>query len=256
MDVRWITAFVDRPAAGFDATVAFWATAAGATRSAWRGEHDEFATLVPVDGSDAHLRVQRTDDGRAGSHIDLHVADVRQGVAACTGAGASLRDENGTYAVLTSPGGMAFCVVPHRGEQTRQGPVVLGPRGTATLVDQVCIDVDPDALDTEARFWTTITGWAPVASSAPEFVPLDRPPAMPLRLMLQARDRPSGPTTCHLDLACEDVPAAVADHEALGAVAGSVHRHWTVMADPSGVEYCCTGRRPDGGRLPPADSSG
>lgn len=256
MDVRWITAFVDRPGRGFDAAVSFWASVAGATRSPWRGARDEFATLVPIDGSDAHLRVQRTDDGRAGSHIDLHVADVREGVAACKGAGASLRRDHGSYAVLTSPTGMAFCVVSHRDEQTRQRPVVIGPRGTATLVDQVSIDVDPEALDTETRFWTTITGWAPIASSAPEFVPLDRPPEMPLRLMLQARARRSGPTTCHLDLACEDVPAAAAAHQSLGAVAGSVHRHWTVMVDPSGVDYCCTARRPDGGRLPPADSGG
>jgi hypothetical protein len=74
---------------------------------------------------------------------------------------------------------------------------------------------------------------------------------MPLRVMLQRCDGPSGATRCHLDLACDDVPAAVQEHQALGASVVAALHYWTVMADPSGTEYCLTRRRPATGSLPP-----
>ena len=85
--VGWITAFIDRPAATFDACSAFWAQATGATISPLRGDDHEFATLVPP-GGDAYLRVQRTTDGSAGSHLDLHTSDVGDLVEAALALGA------------------------------------------------------------------------------------------------------------------------------------------------------------------------
>ena len=246
MDVRWITAFVDRPGdAGFAATVDFWSQVSGSSLSPWRGDHDEFATLVPDDGADPHLRVQRTQTtDAAGSHLDLHVPDVRAGAAECVELGASVTADHGGYVVLVTPGGMPFCVVRHQGERRRQAPVAVGGAPVDTLLDQVCVDADPDRFADEVRFWSGVTGWSPLPARAPEFVPLDRPSTMPLRVLLQRRDAPSGRTSCHLDFACDDVVAATAAHEALGASSVSPHRHWTVMADPSGAEYCLTGRRP------------
>ncbi|MEZ5247489.1 MAG: VOC family protein [Acidimicrobiales bacterium] len=243
MEVRWITAFVDRGPDRFDPTVEFWSVISGTSVSAWRGSDTEFATLLPSDGSDAHLRLQRTRGGSSGSHIDLHVADVRAGAEECVGSGAATLDDNGDFVVLASPGGMPFCIVGHHGEEHRQRPVVSAPGGAATLVDQVSIDCDPDVFDDEVRFWSSITGWPPLPARAGEFVPLDRPAALPLRIMLQRRAQALGPTSCHLDLACDDVAAAVDQHVGFGAALIARHDRWTVMADPSGVAYCLTSRR-------------
>ncbi len=144
-----------------------------------------------------------------------------------------------------------FCIVPHHGEHRRQHPVARGAGGPKTLVDQIAIDCDPDPFDDEVHFWASVTGWAPLAARAPEFVPLDRPSDMPLRIMLQRRSRASGVTSCHFDLACEDVPATVEAHEALGGSRVSASTFWTVMADPSGTHYCLTQRQPATGVLPP-----
>ncbi len=75
MAVHWLTAFIDHPTAGSDSVVRFWQVATGSAVSARRGDRGQFATLLPPDG-DSYLRVQETDDGSAGIHIDLHVDDV------------------------------------------------------------------------------------------------------------------------------------------------------------------------------------
>ena len=111
------------------------------------------------------------------------------------------------------------------------------------------LDVDVDAFADEVRFWSELTGWSPLHGRSTEFVPLDRPQGMPLRVMLQRRARASGSTSCHIDLACDDVIASVADHQSLGATVVAVHELWTVMADPAGSEYCLTSRQPRTGVL-------
>lgn len=249
VEVRWVTAFIDRGREVFEPAVEFWSEIAGSSPSAFRGVSGEFATLVPLDGSDAHLRVQRTSSGWSGSHIDLHVVDARTAAQECVERGASVVEDHGGYVVLATPGGMPFCVVRYHGEHVRQRAVASYPSAALVLVDQVSIDCDPDRFDDEVDFWSAITGWAPVAARAPEFVPLDRPVAMPLRIMLQRRMRAVGATSCHVDLACDDAAGAVDDHRRLGATVLEHHEHWTVMADPSGTAYCLTARRPATGRL-------
>jgi len=78
---------------------------------------------------------------------------------------------------------------------------------------------------------------------------LERPDGQPFRFLLQRRgaDDAGRPTVCHLDLACDDIPNAVAAHVTLGASVVAPFRWWTVMADPAGVEYCLTCRDPDTG---------
>ena len=56
-DIVWTTAFLDFTPSSHQTGVAFWSAVTGYTRSPSRGDHDEFATLVP-DGGDAFLRVQ------------------------------------------------------------------------------------------------------------------------------------------------------------------------------------------------------
>jgi hypothetical protein len=249
VDVRWITAFVDRPEASFEATVRFWYAISGSSLSPWRGVDAEFATLLPNDAADAHVRIQRTQSATSGSHIDLHVSNVDAGAEDAVRCGARVLADHGSYVVLTTPSGMMFCVVAHHGERTRQGPVAVGTSAATTVIDQVVVDVDADGFDDEVRFWSELTGWLPLDARSSEFIPLDRPQGMPLRVMVQRRNRAAGTTTCHVDLACENVAAAVTVHQALGGTVVAVHHLWTVMADPAGTEYCLTSRQPSTGTL-------
>lgn len=255
MEVRWITAFIDRHPDGFDPAIEFWQSVSGSHVSPWRGDNAEFATLLPADGADAHLRVQRTQSGEPGSHIDLHVADVRTSADQGVAGGATVIADYGSYVTLASPSGVVFCIVPHHGERLRQQPVALVPGGPTTLVDQVTIDIDPECFAEEIRFWSSVTGWSPQPARGSEFAPLERPLNMPLRVMVQRRGGSSGPSGCHLDLACDDVPIAMGQHEDLGATCIAVHPFWTVMADPAGVPYCLTRRGPGTGLLPPVTST-
>ena len=79
MTVRWLTAFLDRPAATIDAATAFWRTVTGSTLSTPRGEHRQFATLLPPDG-DAYLRVLPDLELYQG---DGHPTDAGSYLAAC-----------------------------------------------------------------------------------------------------------------------------------------------------------------------------
>ena len=242
--------FIDRPDANFDATARFWSAISGSSLSSWRGVDAEFATLLPDDGADAHVRIQRTKSVTSGSHIDLHVSNVGIGAQDAVGCGARMLADHGDYIVMSTPSGMPFCVVGHHGERRRQAPVAIGAGAATTLIDQVSVDVDADRFDEEVTFWSDLTGWAPLHARSAEFVPLDRPPGMPLRVMLQRRVQNSGSTTCHVDLACDDVVAAVAAHQSLGGTVLAVHDRWTVMADPAAAEYCLTSRLPGTGTLP------
>ncbi len=154
--IRWTTVFIDRPADRFVTTRDFWSAATATTPTPTRGAHDEFVTLLPASG-DACLRIQRTLDGSAGSHIDLHVDDVRASTAAATGLGATVVEDRDTMVVMRSPGDLTFCLVAHDGEHERPAPV--GAPGARTLVDQASIDVAPDRFERECRFWAELTGW-------------------------------------------------------------------------------------------------
>src|SRR5689334_5583842 len=72
--ITWLTAFLDLPAASFEADAGFWTAITRTTRSAPRGRDGELATLVPPDG-DPFLRLQRVADGRAHLHLDVHTDD-------------------------------------------------------------------------------------------------------------------------------------------------------------------------------------
>jgi hypothetical protein len=188
MTVRWLTAFIDRPEQGFDETVRFWMGVTGSTLSPARGRHGEFATLLPA-ADDAYLRVQRVADGPGGSHLDVHVDDVVATAERACQLGAHSNQELDDVGVLTSPGGITFCVVAHCGEETRPSPVIAGdaPR---SLADQLCLDVAPDLYDEECAFWEAFTGWEHRPARLREFSYLERPDVMPLRLLFQRADDP------------------------------------------------------------------
>ncbi|GIH52841.1 hypothetical protein SAMN05421833_10528 [Microbispora rosea] len=107
MTVRRVLAFIDRPGDRFEEAAAFWTTATG-TR------------LSPRQG----------DDG-GGAHLDLEVDDVRASLTRAVALGAAVAADHGDWAVLRSPEGRAFCLVP--GEGTTRRPPVFA------RLDQVCL---------------------------------------------------------------------------------------------------------------------
>ncbi len=237
-DVFWLTAFIDVPEGDHAATVAFWSAVSGYDASPARGEHGEFLSLVPSDGDD-HLRVQRLGDPPARIHLDVHVPDPRSAASAVVTAGATEVADLG-HVVMRSPGGLPFCFVAH-GASRRAAPRDRG--GVVSAVDQVCIDVDEADRAAEESFWADLLGVDAEAAGA-EFTRLHTPATLPLRILVQARAEPSGPTTAHLDLSATDRTAEVERHAALGAQVVDVRQEWTVLRDPAGSVYCVTDRNP------------
>ena len=168
-------------------------------------------------------------------------------VAQAVDRGASVVDERGELVVFSSPAGFPFCVVGHHDESRRPRPVAW-PGGQRSLLDQLSIDIPASAFERECAFWTALTGWDVRVGSRPEFI--ERPPGLPLRLLLQRLDDPAD-QHCggHPDFACSDVPAEQHRHVALGAALVRSMANWTTMADPTGLHYCIARRHPDTGIL-------
>ncbi len=246
--VRWVTIFLDRPSDSIGAAADFWGHVTGCSRSAARGRHLEFTTLVPADG-DAHVRLQRLHDGAPGTHLDLHSDDPAALVRHALELGA-VPIATDPVPVLASPGGYRWCAVGWHGETTPALPHQR-PGAAPSRLDQVCLDVAPAHVDDEVRFWAALLGWPAVPSALrPEFTSLTRPPGMPVRLLLQRRDEGDGPTTGHVDLAAgPHVDAVVEGHVAAGAEVLTRGPIWTVLRDPSGARYCVTPRDPVRGVL-------
>ncbi|MFE6621812.1 VOC family protein [Streptomyces sp. NPDC057740] len=244
MSIRWTYAFVDRPAASFSRAHAFWTAVTDTQLSEFRGERDEFVTLLPGGGADACVKVQGVDSGAGGAHLDFAVDDVPEFVESALRRGAGIAVEHEGWAVLRSPAGQLFCAVPWHGESVRP-PVVRGSR-----LDQVCLDVPPSLYEDEVAFWSDLLAdWTSAPGSRPEFHVLRPPNGLPVRILLQ-RLGEERPVSAHLDLACADIAATRARHEELGASLVAPGAHWTVMRDPTGGTYCLTGRDPKTGGLP------
>jgi hypothetical protein len=243
--IRWVWAFLDRPADRVAETARFWCSATGSTLSPWRGAADEFATFLPLQG-DAYLKIQAVAS-TGGGHLDLEVPDVRYAVSRATELGARVLADHGVWAVLASAAGIRLCVVPWKDRSVRPEPVTH-PGGGRSRLDQVCLDVGPTEHAAELGFWAGLTGWDLVTGALPEFTVLRPPAGMPVRLLVQRleTDRPAG---VHVDLACSDVGELTAYHESLGAHVVAQRRFWTVMRDPAAGTYCLTARDPDTGRL-------
>jgi hypothetical protein len=246
--IRWTYAFVDRPAEGLGRACGFWTTVTDTRLSRPRGERDEFVTLLP-DTADACVKAQGVVSGDGGgAHLDFAVEDVPALVESALRLGAVMVSDNPGWAVMRSPGGQLFCVVPWHGESARP-PVVEGPDGTTSRLDQVCLDLAPTAYDRDVLFWPALTGWESHLGALPEFHLVKPPSGLPIRILLQ-RLGDDRPTTAHLDLACSDTGATGTWHEKLGATFVGRGARWTVMRDPASGTYCLTERDPGTGSLP------
>ncbi len=254
MAVTWLTAFLDTPRTESGAAgVAFWQQVTGWGSSARRGQAGEFVTLVPGDG-DAVLRVQEVAGPAAGVHLDVHVEDLAAAREAAVGLGGGIvvdQTDDAELVVLRSPGGLAFCLTPSGSERVVPAPV-RGASGRRSRVDQLCLDVAAERFEDELAFWSALTGWPSRPGRLAEFASLQRPSGMPLRLLFQrlGSPPPTGRTSAHLDLACEDRDAEERVHRGLGATVLRRTPFWTTLADPAGRPYCLTRRDPNTGLLP------
>ncbi|GAB3007548.1 hypothetical protein GCM10023080_086520 [Streptomyces pseudoechinosporeus] len=248
MTIRWTYSFVDRPTESFGRACDFWTAVTRTRLSPPRGERAEFVTLLPEDGADACVKAQGVASGDGGAHLDLCPEDVPALVESALRLGAEVISDNPGWAVLRSPGGQLFCVVPWHGESARP-PVTEGPDGSTSRLDQVCVDLAPTAYDRDVAFWPALTGWDSHPGSRPEFHIVQSPAGLPVRILLQRLDE-DRPTAAHLDLSCSDIETTRTWHEKLGASFVSRGARWTVMRDPAGGTYCLTGRDPATGGLP------
>lgn len=180
--------------------------------------------------------MQAIQDGPAGVHLDLDSDDPAKLVERALELGATVRWVYSGVTVLRSPAGITFCAtaVP-AGRQDRTGE---------SLVDQVCLDIPVVEFAGEVEFWSELTGWAAAPLSPDsEFVALERPSGIPVRILLQ-RLGPGTPVGAHLDIACRDRAQQIARHLRLGAIVVAQGASWTVLADPLGRRYCLTDRDP------------
>ena len=84
MRVRWVWAFLDFPEEDFDEGVDHWQSVTATVVSPLRGDREEFATLLPAEGS-AWVKVQRVGDG-GGVHLDLDVQEPLEAASRRRGA--------------------------------------------------------------------------------------------------------------------------------------------------------------------------
>lgn len=243
--IHWVYAFVDRPADRFGRACAFWTAVTGTRLSAFRGDDDQFVTLLP-DGADAFLKAQAVEGTGGGAHLDFAVEDVPAKAREARALGATPVFAEEGLEVLRSPGGQLFCVVAWEGERVRPEPLAA-PDGTFSRLDQVCLDVPPAVFEAEKAFWPAFTGWSDRPGSRPEFHLVEPEPRLPIRILLQRLD--AGPAGAHLDFSCSDLDADAVRHERLGAEVVSHGPHWIVMRDPAGGTYCVTIRDPETGTL-------
>lgn len=240
----WV--FLDLADEGFDEALGFWRSVTRTGLSPWRGDREQFATLLPAAG-DPWVKVQRVG-GAGGLHVDLEVdvplAEARDR-AALVGAEvlAEVLDDDGLLEVVVcrSPGGFVFCLTSWSATGVGQEQV---RDGQPSLLDQVCLDIPRAGYAVEVAFWSALTGWRLQQVDSPEFERLEWQPGLPVRFLLQRLDEESGPVRAHADLACVDPLGEVDRHVALGAVEVGPGDGWVVLRDPTGREYCCTERHP------------
>ena len=237
--IKWLNAVIDVPAVDFDAAKRFWPQITNTTLGPVHPDHDEFSHLLPESGS-MHLELQRIDSGPARVHLDLLVDDIPAATARAVELGATLVSQPG-HSVLTTPGGMLFCIVPSSDEAER-APVI--DAALPHSVDQICLDVPHEHFDADVAFWSAISGWDVNPPGRPEYRSFAQPSTLPLRLLVQqlGADDDGGPRA-HLDISAGDHVAEVTHrHRSVGSDVIEETTYWTVLHGPAGQTYCVTSR--------------
>lgn len=240
MEPFWIVALLDFAPEHYASAVAHWQRLTGYQLTGPVGDHDEFQGLRPPDHPTC-VALQRLREGTDRVHVDLHVQDPRTAAGAAVEAGATMITDDPECEVLRSPGGLIFCFVAD--PSSGPAPATTWADGHRSIADQICIDIPAEHWSAETAFWSTITGWAVSPSDAPEFASLERPDALPLRILLQRLDEPTGAVRAHIDWATDDRELETQRHLALGSEVVNRTDGWTVMTGAGGV-YCITDRLP------------
>jgi catechol 2,3-dioxygenase-like lactoylglutathione lyase family enzyme len=107
--------FVDSPLAEAERSVAFWASALGATPVHRDEDDDPFVALRGGAGVGLAFEVQAVDDVPR-YHLDIETDDVAAETARLLGLGATEVDRQDGWVVLRAPGGHLLCVVPVQSE--------------------------------------------------------------------------------------------------------------------------------------------
>lgn len=242
MDIKWLNVVIDLPAATFDEAGDFWVAVTNTTKGEVHPDHQEFVHLNPAAG-DMHLELQRIDEGPPNVHLDLVVEDIPAATAEAVAAGATIVSRPG-HSVLTTPGGVPFCIVPYSGEGTKASAIDSTRPHAA---DQICVDIPHDYFEDDVAFWAKLTGWDPNPAQLPEFRSFQQPRNLPIRILLQqlGADDTGGPRA-HLDLSAGKHRRELVDaHIAQGATVRDDRERWTALTDPAGMVYCLTDRPPN-----------
>lgn len=111
--IRWVWAFLDRPAQRFDECASFWSAVTATQPSERRGENGEFRTLLPDPAlfAAAGIKMQAVT-GFGGVHLDLDVEDTPSAVRFALDLVAELVANHPDYTVPRSPAGQLFCFTP------------------------------------------------------------------------------------------------------------------------------------------------
>jgi predicted enzyme related to lactoylglutathione lyase len=242
--LTWMHVFIDVPPAAAGAARAFWALALRwPLGPSWDG-HPEFTTLVPPQG-DPYVHIQEVGDEEPRVHVDVVVDDMGTARDALVGLGAQTGPHEHGWQVMSSPGGLPFCLCRNPSGGTRP-PGTLHDRGHRSRLAQVCIDVPADRYDRELMFWESLTGWHTSHGGRSEFTDLVGPPEASLRILMQrlGGEDEGTATRAHIDLGSDDIDAEVQRLTELGATFVERFEGWAVMVDPAGMTFCVTGKPP------------
>lgn len=239
----WIHVFIDVPRELAPAVRDFWSRALGWPVGEPWAEHPEFSSFQPP-GGDAFVHVQEVgSDPRV--HLDVVVDDLDSARDRLRAMGAGVGARTSSWQVMSSPGGLPFCLCLRPVHGVRPGATVWGTGHRSRLV-QACLDVPAAGYERETEFWSRLTGWQVRAGRQPEFTALSPQGAASLRLVLQrlGPDDPATSARVHLDLGTDDLDAEVTRLEALGARrAAAPHttgQSWVVLRDPADLPFCVT----------------
>lgn len=146
---------IDIPPALWTAQVAFWRSATH--RILQQGLRPEFAFLGDPDpAGPARILLRRLDAPAPtlDAHLDLATGDRQQSISRHLTLGAHVLSTHAEWTVMTSPGGLTYCLTdrdPHTG-RVRRHP---GPRSTTESPDVDASIVRVSALSLrESRFGT------------------------------------------------------------------------------------------------------
>jgi hypothetical protein len=212
----------------------FWAAALGAEPMS--DEPDSFEARVVL-SDDAFLdlcfqRVAVPSSSPARLHLDLAGGTrQREVVERLLGLGATHADigqADVPWVVLADPEGNAFCVMEDREVYRGAEPVAALPLDSA----------DPDR---DAAFWAGITGWIPWEGIGGAVTLRHPSGAGPLLEFCPEPEPKRGKNRLHLDVrpgpGDGDLPARAVEKGA-SRTSRPGEFPWTVMADPSGNEFC------------------